>query len=177
MEQWRPVLGYEGLYEVSSMGKVRSVDREVFNKANGTYSTIKGYDRKLDFVGKKYAQIGLNKNSKCKKFLIHRLVAIAFIPNPLGKSEVNHIDHDKHNNCAENLEWVSRSENAGHAKKMGRYSNMPRGESRPNAILTREAVEHIRRKEMRNIEYCNLYGVKPSTITCIQNPKYNRWPE
>lgn len=175
-EIWKDIVGFESFYQISSHGRLRSIDRKVFNKANGTESLIKGVVMKMDNSGKKYLQAGLAKESKYKKVLIHRLVAIAFVPNPENKPEVNHIDCDKPNNHYKNLEWSTRLENARHAKKEGRYSNM-NGLNRPNRILDSEAVAHIRRKELRGFEYCKLYGVKPSTICCIQNPqKYKgRW--
>lgn len=177
-EEWRDIEGFEGLYQVSNLGRVRSVDRFVFNKANGTDSFIRGTIMKFDMTGKLYAQVGLANNGKYKKKLIHRLVAKTFIPNPNNYPEVNHIDHNKLNNEASNLNWMTRLKNARYAKAHGRYDNFPSGERKSNAILTADAVKHIREKVLRNIEYCRLYGVKPSTVSCLQNPtKYgSRWP-
>lgn len=167
-EIWKDVTGYEGFYMVSNNGNIKRLDRHVFNKANGTNSFIKGQTRKPDTLNKKYAQISLCKDGATKKFLIHRLVAIAFIPNPENLSEVNHIDHDKLNNNDSNLEWVTRSQNAAYAKKMGRYANMLHDESHPCSILNIKSVRHIRQKVLRNRDYCKLYGVSPSTITAVQ---------
>ncbi len=178
-EEWKSVVGFDGIYEISNLGRIKALDRFVFNKANGTNSWLIGCIKKLDTKGKKYAQIGLARNGKYKKMLIHRLVAIAFIPNPLNLPEVNHKDHDKLNNRASNLEWVTRKKNAELAKEHGKYMNHPKGENRHNSILTKDAVIHIRQKVLRNIDYCKLYGVKPSTVCCIQNPeKYKgRWKD
>lgn len=174
-EEWKDIEGFSG-YQVSSLGRVRTISRYVWNKANGSYSWIKGTIRKLDTKGKKYAQLGIRKDNQYHKFLVHRLVAIAFVPNPLNLPEVNHEDLDKMNNKASNLTWTTRLGNAEHAKQNGRYSNFPRGEKKSNSILTTEAVLHIRRKELRNRDYCKLYNVAPSTVCCLQSDKYqDRW--
>ncbi len=104
-EEWRTVAGYEGLYEVSNMGNVRSTRSGKLLKPslnNSGYSVIHFYD-----------------HQNFKAFTIHRLVAMAFIPNPCGKRTVNHIDGDKTNNRADNLEWATYSENHKHAYKTG----------------------------------------------------------
>lgn len=173
-EIWKDIVGFEGMYQVSNIGRVKCLKRQVFNKANGTMSTIRGCIRKPDMYNKLYAQVGIWKDSKTTKFLIHRLVAIHFVPNPNNLPEVNHIDLDKTNNRADNLEWVTRKQNAQHAHKLGRYDNFQKGTERPNSILTDDAVRHIRKKIMRNIDYCRMYGVKPSTITMIQKDT-KRW--
>lgn len=170
---WKDIIGFEG-YQVSDAGGLRCLDKDVFNKANGTFSSLKGKCLKQDTSQKHYAQIGLWRDGKCKKFLVHRLVAIHFIPNPHNYPEVNHIDHDKTNNNATNLEWVTRKRNAELAKEMGKYSNFKKGSAKVNSKLTESVVLHIRQKTLRNIDYCKLYGVKPPTVTMIQKCK-NRW--
>lgn len=178
LEIWKDILDFEGMYQVSSFGRIRSLDRKVFNKANGTFSFIKGCIKKLDGFDKLYLQINLAKDSKYKKCLVHRLVAIYFVDNPENKPEVNHKDCDKRNNHYSNLEWTTRLENARHAKKSGKYE-FNNGMEKPNRILDENSVAHIRRKELRNIDYCRLYNVKPSTVSCLQNPdKYKgRWKQ
>lgn len=103
MEVWKDIPEYEGLYQVSSGGLVRR----------------NGQIRKLYKDHRGYLTIGLSKQSKMKYFKVHRLVAIAFIQNPQGKRTVNHKDGNKENNCVENLEWATHSENIIHANKMG----------------------------------------------------------
>lgn len=103
MERWRDIPGYEGLYQVSSLGNVRRGER--IKKPH------------TDHGG--YLTVWLSKNAKMKCLKVHRLVAQAFIPNPDDKRTVNHIDGNKKNNGVENLEWATHSENIIHANKTG----------------------------------------------------------
>lgn len=118
-EEWRPVVGYETIYEVSQMGRVRSLDR-VIVCSNGINRPIKG---KLIKPTKgrtgKYSSVGLNKNGKVKRFYVHRLVAQHFIRNSQNKPCVNHVDGNKLNNAAKNLEWCTYLENTHHAIATG----------------------------------------------------------
>lgn len=109
-EIWRPVLGYEGYYEVSNLGNVRSVDRTVICD-DGSIRTIKGKDRVKQFDYHGYPFVSLYKGAKGKNHHIHRLVAIAFIPNPGNKPTVDHIDRNPKNNTVENLRWCTLREN------------------------------------------------------------------
>lgn len=95
-EEWRSVIDYEGLYEVSSCGQIKSLRKGALltpHKINGYYV------------------VRLCKNGKMKNHKVHRLVAIAFIPNPENKAFVDHIDTNRSNNRVENLRWVTRQEN------------------------------------------------------------------
>ena len=110
-ELWKPVKGYEGKYEVSSLGRIKSLN---FNQ--------KQYEKILKpyiNVRTKYAYVGLSKHCKLKTMPIHRLVAEAFIPNPENKCDVNHKDCNRANNKVENLEWCTRSENIKYGIKYG----------------------------------------------------------
>lgn len=102
-EVWKDVAGYEGLYEVSTNGRVRR----------------NGHIRKTRVDYRGYEAISLYKCSKGRNFKIHRLVASAFIENPENKRTVNHKDGNKLNNNVENLEWATHSENLIHASKIG----------------------------------------------------------
>lgn len=113
-EEWKDVEGYEGIYKVSSLGRVYSVPRTAPN--NGQCG---GYCLKPQKYRNGYVFYHLTKNGKTKGALAHRLVAKAFIPNHDDLGEVNHIDGDKENNAASNLEWCTRSQNNAHAFSTG----------------------------------------------------------
>lgn len=112
IEIWKDILGYEGLYQISNLGRICSVKRIVKGRE---LSERQLSDRiRTPFTSGRYSRIGLFKNKKLCLFTVHRLVAIAFIPNPENKPEVNHKDKNKMNNCVSNLEWVTRQENMAH---------------------------------------------------------------
>ena len=105
MEIWKDVKGYEDIYKVSNLGRVKR---------------LIGYQAKKERIltqinnGSDYMGVSLCKNGKAKKLYTHRIVAESFINNPKSKDEVNHIDGNRQNNKLENLEWVTRSENHNH---------------------------------------------------------------
>jgi hypothetical protein len=119
LEFWLPVRGYENLYEVSNYGNVRSLDRNVGAKCNGSRFQ-KGVLLKPGKDSRGYMQVGLNRNGISKMHLVHRLVVKAFIAKDGIRNDVNHIDSNRTNNNLENLEWVTKSENQIHAYAMGR---------------------------------------------------------
>lgn len=100
-EIWKDIKGYEGLYQVSNIGRVRSSNGIIKPRISGCYPRIKLYNK-----------------GACEHVFVHRLVAEAFIPNPENKSQVNHKDGNKLNNIVSNLEWVTPSENAIHAHRV-----------------------------------------------------------
>lgn len=118
MEKWQDFKGYEGYYQVSSFGQVRSVDRVVVGVDGKTYH-YKGRILKQAKTSDGYKTVQLFKDNGLKTFKVHRMIALTFIPNPNNKPEVNHIDGNKSNNHISNLEWVTRSENLKHAVKHG----------------------------------------------------------
>lgn len=122
-EQWLPVKGYKGLYEVSNLGRVKSLARfnNLFNPRKNKYYTRKKRNEIILKNVKKtigYEQVSLAKNSVQKLFLVHRLVVQAFIPNPENKPQVNHKDGNGFNNSLENLEWCTASENGLHSYRV-----------------------------------------------------------
>lgn len=104
-EVWKDVKGYEGLYQISNRGRVKSLER-----INENNHPIKERIMKPS-MSLGYLYVGLRKQGKQKRMRIHRLVAAAFIPNPDNKEEVGHKDETRTNNYADNLEWVSKKEN------------------------------------------------------------------
>lgn len=121
-EIWKPVKGYEDLYEVSNLGRVRSLERR------GAYG-FKSGERTMSLNNKDgYIYASLCKDGKYKKYYVHRLVAQAFIPNPHNLPCVNHKDESRNNNCASNLEWCTYSYNINYGtgnKKRSRSHSKP----------------------------------------------------
>lgn len=117
-EKWKEICEYEGMYEVSSNGNIRSVNRKVFHTSNNSMKTVEGVTLIQEQSNRGYKRVTLSKNGKVEKLSIHRLVAKAFIPNPDNKPHINHIDGDKKNNILSNLEWCTQSENMLHSSKV-----------------------------------------------------------
>lgn len=115
-EIWKDIENYEGLYQVSNLGKIKSLEHD--RKADKGSYTQKSRIMK-SFIVRGYYQVRLYKDRKYKNFSIHRLVAQAFIPNLENKAQVNHINGIKTDNRMENLEWCTQSENMIHAYKTG----------------------------------------------------------
>lgn len=142
MEEWRDIAGYKGRYQVSNLGRVKTVER---HKSDGrrqleairkTQIDHRGYEFALLYDGRKY-----NRHS------VHVLVANAFVENPDCKPQVNHIDGDKLNNMASNLEWCTPSENVRHALRTGLFVPK-RGDERKQTRIPDADVRKIR--ELRN---------------------------
>lgn len=139
-EYWKPVVGYEGLYEVSNWGRVKSIKfgRERILKP-GTNN-------------RGYLFVNLCKNGKKKNFRVHRLVAEAFIPNPYNLPEVNHKDENKLNNNAENLEWCDRKFNINYGTGIERRSKT---QSKP--VLQYDLEGNLIR-EWKSVTECGMNG-------------------
>ena len=122
-ENWRDVVGYEGIYEVSDRGRVRThKNKTTYTSKHGTRKWKQRYLKDKTPDGRN-VRFDLWKNGKPKSFLAHRLVAFAFIPLVEGKDCINHIDGNPKNNCVENLEWCNYSENSKHAFETGLMSS------------------------------------------------------
>lgn len=121
-EIWKSIPSYEGLYEVSNLGRVRSLGK-VFKMNN--HGTICDVHFRPQILAQHYAygylMVGLNKHKNQKTYLVHRLVAMAFIPNPENKPYINHINAHRDDNRVENLEWCTPLENSRHAQGLGLY--------------------------------------------------------
>ena len=121
-EIWKDIKNYEGFYQVSSLGRIRSLDRTICQKSKYGTTMIKKYKGKIiapQTQQSKYYVVYLIKQRERRRLYVHKLVADAFIPNPLNKKEINHKDCDKYNNNVTNLEWVTRKENLEHAVRSG----------------------------------------------------------
>lgn len=157
-EIWKDIEGYEGLYQVSNMGRIKSFARE---EGGTLVSLTNNKDR--------YVRISLAKNGKRVSYSVHRLVAIAFIENPDMKPFINHKDFNRSNNVVANLEWCTAGENSRHAVK-GNRVYFPKGEERHNVKLTEKEVRYIRQFYKKDVyghgiqAIARTYGVAPITI-------------
>lgn len=117
IEIWRDVVGYEGQYLISSLGRIKGIDRIA---RRGNFSVrVPGLIKKVSINNRGYYSITLCKDARYRHFVIHKLVAQAFIPNPENKEYINHKDGNKLNNNINNLEWCTVSENNQHAYDIG----------------------------------------------------------
>lgn len=152
MEVWKPLVGYENQYEISSFGRVRSL---LFDG-----NTILKHD-----IAKGYHRVTLFKNGKRNRKMVHILVAKTFIPNPCDKPCVNHIDENKDNNTVENLEWCTPKENCNHGN---RNRTISRKVSKPVAQLSKDG-ETIKIWDSMT-EASNTLGIALSEISaCTRN--------
>lgn len=172
-EIWKPVVGYEGLYEVSNLGNVKSVDKVVQTKRGSRHYPERRLSEWVDH--KNYKTVLLCKNGKQRTTKVHRIVAEAFIENPLGYKQINHIDCDKRNNNVSNLEWCNNSRNQKHAYEHG--LNTPRqGELNGGHKLVEKQVIEIRRLYDKGVDVSELskrYCVTKTQIRRIVN--YKSW--
>lgn len=159
-EIFEDLKGYEESYEISDQGRVFTKRRLDGNRL------IYGRELAPRITNDNYLKITLCKNSICKAFYLHRLVAKQFIPNPENLPQVNHKDGNKANNRADNLEWCTKGFNQAHAV---RYSLMQHGQNRPSAKLTEEQVLAIYALKgvLTAVEIGRRYGVSKNTINCI----------
>lgn len=125
-EKWRDIEGYEGIYQVSNDGKIKSYDRYVGGKG-GVKRIEKGIILKYGYDGAGYRKARLSKDGKCISYYVHRLVAKAFIENPNNYPQVNHIDSNKTNNNVKNLEWCTQQINQHHSLAKTIYMISPEG--------------------------------------------------
>lgn len=144
METWKSIAEFQGQYEVSNLGRVRSVDRYVDN--NGTRQLLKGQMRKPYLHHTGYLCVNLLKNNKRYPRYIHRLVALAFIPNPANLPCVNHKDENKQNNNVVNLEWCTQSYNSrynnAHVKRGNKLKGIKHNRN-PILQIDKSGKEHI----------------------------------
>lgn len=163
MENWKSVPGFEGSHEVSDLGRVRSVDRKALvNGANKKHLRFyKG--RMLKPYEFPNGYMGITLELRGKGFLVHRLVAQAFVPNGKHKPQVNHKDGDRKNNAASNLEWVTCSENNKHSyEKLNRKTHCKK-----RAIVFCKGNEKMFFESM--LSASKHLGISPGSISSAMN--------
>lgn len=170
-EVWKDIQGYEGLYQVSNLGRVKSLGRFIDRLVYGNYwqeeKILKPNKTKYG-----YLIVELRKNKKPKSFLVHRLVAITFIPNSENKPEVDHINADKTNNSVNNLRWVTAKENVRNPLNMMHLigKNHPMF-GKKHSEETKEKIRganNPRARKVKNIETKEIFD----TVTDAEK-KYN----
>lgn len=173
-EGWRAVQGYEGLYEVSDLGRVRSLERDAYRR-DGARLRLKAAMKKLTVNGAGYVHVRLTKQGASSNVLVHRMVAEAFIPNPDGLPFVNHIDLDTTRNLAANLEWLTHKSNIIHARDGGRLNGGTNANRRFK--LNPHSVSEIRKRcglGERHSVVAREHGVGRRMIGHINGG--TRWP-
>ena len=158
MENYKPIIGYEGLYEISDLGNVRSLDRTIVTK-DGVTKTYKG--KALRTKPLPYCRVGLSKENVCKTYSIHTLVLLAFVgPAPADKPYGRHLDDDPSNNRLDNLVWGTPQENSDDAVVSGAHGKK----------LTPEIVKFIRHLSDRGLSQSfigELYSIQGSSVSHI----------
>ena len=181
-ETWKDIPGYEGIYQASNLGKVRSLDRfENFdNRAGNKISIRRRKGRVLKhMIRKGYCSVWIRKNGSSTTKGCHHLVALAFlgvpphkVGNHLGGYQVNHKDCNKQNNRVENLEWVTREENIKHGQKHNLFAH---GENVKHAKLTEKDVLEILESQLNTVQLGKMYGVSNVMVGLIKRKKAWRY--
>ena len=170
IEEWKSVVGYEGLYEVSSYGRVRSLDR--YDRMNRFW---KGRILNLCTDGGGYLFVALSSNGKEKNYLVHRMVAQAFIPNPDNLPEVNHKDEDKMNNSVDNLEWCDREYNINYGTIKDRIRNTAIKNGYWSGLSKKEYFKRYRNEHIEHLkEYQREYNQKNREKRSEQQREYSK---
>ncbi len=166
------VYDYTGIYQVSNLGRIRSLDRTT---PDGRY--IKGKVKSVKINEQGYVRVTLHKNGKEARHMVHRIVATAFIKNddPVNKTEVNHIDLNRKNNVVTNLEWISHTDNVKYSYKQGSHDNKRKGSMNGNSKLTEEQIIEIREKFNNGITRSQIakeYNIGWTTVNGIVKRTY-----
>lgn len=164
-EIWKPLENYEGLYEISNLGRVKALVKRGLNR-----ELIR---RSFKDVSTGYKTIQFTKNNVPLTLRVHRLVAKAFIPNPDNKPVVNHKDGDKMNCAASNLEWMTYSENTLHSFKNGLQKKIFGDKNYITKIKDQDVlkIRELINQGETNKEIAKIYAVNPSQISRIKNGK------
>lgn len=173
IEIWKDVVGYEGSYMVSSVGRIKSIDR-ITNNPLQDNCILKGRIMKQGANIHGYPNSCFCKNNIKKTKSIHRMVAQAFIPNPENKPQVNHIDGNKKNNRVNNLEWNTSSENLLHAHRTGLKKNSDKQRQSARDTFSKKVINIVTGEIFDSVKIAaEANGIKKKTLSCYftgQNP-------
>lgn len=186
-EIWKEIAGYEGYYQVSNTGKVKGLDRLVNHSKKG-FKRVHGKECSYRKNSVRYPEVCLFKQGTRKYALVHRLVALAFVPNPLNKPEVNHLDGVKSNNHVDNLEWCTSSENQRHAYGKGLQVGK-KGADHPNYGKRGSSCHKAKSGKIKmpcgdiivfkaQSELCDEFNLQPGHITSVlsgKRPHHKGW--
>jgi predicted XRE-type DNA-binding protein len=167
-EIWKDIKGYEGYYQVSSLGNVKSLYR----------IDIKGQKRcerilKLSLKHTGYLNVNLSKDCIKKYYRVHRLVAFAFLENPMNKPQVNHKNGEKTDNKVENLEWCTGSENTIHSFK-NKLQPLPLGTKNSQSKLSESDVLEIKKLLLKKVKQKEIAKIFEISIPSVSNIKRNK---
>ncbi|MGR9130776.1 HNH endonuclease [Rhizobium leguminosarum] len=168
---WRPIPGYGDCYSASSDGRImRTSPRNIPWRSTGERSRAKPFvpSKIGSYLHKSgYIQVRIGPTGQQRTATVHRLVALAFLPNPEGYRDVNHKDGNKQNNHVDNLEWMTHQENMKHAVKNG-LQTILRGAAHPSTKLSETDKEAIRRDPRVHREIAADYGVDQSRVSQLK---------
>ena len=167
-EHWKPIPGYEGFYEVSNTGIVRSMTREVPHGLGEAYRHVKGQVMSSKPANNGYPAVMLSRQGGKKLCTVHRLVMLAFIGPCPGNQEVAHADGNRLNPCLENLRYATRKENVADAVAHG---TAPHGYKNKGAKLTPAQVAAIRSDTRSLAKIASEYGISRTSVSNVKNHK------
>ena len=172
-EEWKPISGYEGFYEVSNLGNVRSVDRYV-RSGNGNLRKIPSRPV-AQVVTHGYKVVCLSRNNKQKCIRVHKIVCSEFNRAGAPDEVVNHTDGDKMNNRADNLEWVTHQENVVHAVETGLFGERAK-KATPEVVAAIRAEYIPYDRKHSTIALGRKYGIDPAYVWRIINGQKRKRP-
>jgi NUMOD4 motif-containing protein len=168
-EIWKDIKDYERFYQISNLGRIKSLQRISSHGHQLEEKLIKQNNVKG------YLYVTLNKNGQFKSCRVNRLVALAFIPNPNNFPDVNHKNLIKTENNVDNLEWMTKIDNIRHARANGSFTKKPPGNPKINISQVKEIRTLWLSKNYTQAKIAEIYNLAPNTVSLIVNNK--RWKE